>query len=278
MSRSAASTTRSAARSRALGSSPAPTTRARTPQLVAPHPAATPTLLLRGDASRGAVGDLADSVRLLHAVAASDDLDRVVRVYRPWPTVAMTRRERLLPGFEAACAAARARGFEPIVRPTGGRAVAYDPSCLVIDVVERERDGRGDSTSAFITVGERFVDGLVEVGVDARLGPVPDEYCPGDYSVNARGEVKLVGTAQRVVRGARLVSGSVPLGPVDALVDVLAAVNAALAFDWNPGTFGTVAVEAPDVPAEVVEAALVESMLTEQRASGELVQLLRPAS
>lgn len=257
------SSLRSAARSSAPDSPPAPAGRAR-------------TLLLRDEASRGAIGDLADSVRLVHAVAASELHERVIRIYRPWPTVALTRREKLMPGFDAACAAARARGFEPVVRPTGGRAVAYDPSCLVIDVIDAERDGRGDSTAAFIAVGERFVDGLVEVGVDARLGPVPDEYCPGDYSVNARGAVKLVGTAQRVVRGARLVSGSIPLGPVDALVDVLAAVNAALAFDWNPATFGSVGLEVPEVAASDVEAALVESLLVGEPAPGALDELLRP--
>lgn len=276
-------TTTTALRAAARGSDRDPATAVVDGRLQqSPDPGSLParasrgTLLLRDDVSRGAVTDLADSVRLLNAVARTGAHDRVVRVYRPWPTVALTRRERLMPGFDAACAAARARGFEPVVRPTGGRAVAYDPSCLVVDVVETESRGRGDATSAFISVGERFVDGLVEVGVDARLGPVPDEYCPGDYSVNARGAVKLVGTAQRVVRGARLVSGSVPLGSVDALVEVLTAVNEALDFAWSPATFGSVALEAPDARPADVEEAIIESLLVGDAAPGTIVELLRP--
>lgn len=245
------------------------------PSVAGGRPGSSTTVLLRGESSRGAVGDLADSVRLLGAIALSESIDRVVRLYRPWPTVALTRRESLMPGFEAACAAARARGFEPVVRPTGGRAVAYDPSCLVVDIVEAERGGRRDNTAVFIDAGERFVSGLRAVGVDARLGPVPDEYCPGEYSVNARGAVKLVGTAQRVVRGARLVSASVPLGPVESLADVLIAVNAALDFAWDPRTVGSVGLEAPEVSPGAVEAALTDSVAGDT-AAGSLAALLRP--
>ncbi|MFP5251020.1 MAG: biotin/lipoate A/B protein ligase family protein [Actinomycetes bacterium] len=217
-------------------------------------------------------------MRLLAAVAASQSVDRVVRVYRPWPTVAMTRRESLMPGFDAACAAARSRGFAPVVRPTGGRTVAYDPSCFVVDVVEGERGGRGENTDAFIDVGERFVRGLRAVDVDARRGPVPHEYCPGDYSVNARGVVKLVGTAQRVTRGARLVSASVPLGPVDALANVLEAVNAALDFDWNPATFGSVGLESAAASPTEAEEAILSALLEGPVETGSLTELLRPAS
>lgn len=245
------------------------------PPVAGGRPGPSTTLLLRDECSRGAVGDLADSVLLLGAIARSEAIDRVVRVYRPWPTVAMTRRESLMPGFDAACAAARARGFEPVVRPTGGRAVAYDPGCLVVDIVEAERGGRGDNTAAFIAAGERFVRALRAVGVDARLGPVPDEYCPGDYSVNARGAVKLVGTAQRVVRGARLVSASVPLGPVGALADVLTAVNAALDFAWDPRTVGSVGLEAPEASVALVEGALIDG-IAGAATPGSLAALLRP--
>ncbi|MCK8610118.1 lipoate--protein ligase family protein [Agromyces sp. C10] len=201
-------------------------------------------------------GDAAfeDSLRLLRAVADGALRGPVVRAYRPLRTVALSRREANLPGFADAEAAARAHGFDPVVRPAGGRAVAYDRTCLVVDLVTVEPTGLLDHRAAFVGAGTAFVDSLREVGVDARLGPVPGEYCPGDYSVNARGSVKLVGTAQRRVRGARLLSASLPLGEVDGLRDVLVDVNAALAFDWDPDTFGSVRAESPGID----EDALVE--------------------
>ena len=44
--------------------------------------------------------------------------------------------------------------------------------------------------------------------VDARVGEVPGEYCPGSHSVNARGRVKVVGTAQRMVRRVAVQRGA----------------------------------------------------------------------
>ena len=47
------------------------------------------------------------------------------------------------------------------------------------------------------------------LGVDARVGEVPGEYCPGAYSVNARGAVKLSGIGQRMIRGGAHMGGVV---------------------------------------------------------------------
>ncbi len=67
-------------------------------------------------------------------------------------------------------------------------------------------------TTASRREGERLAGALRGLGVDARVGEVPGEYCPGAYSVNARGRVKLIGTAQRLVRGAALLGASVVVG------------------------------------------------------------------
>jgi len=153
-------------------------------------------------ASPGA-DDLERSVELLRQVASGDGPERLLRLYTPAPTLALTRRESLMPGYDIAVAAAERLGFTPAIRPTGGRAAAYDETCLVFDLVERE-ESHADPTALFAQAGRTIVDALRGLGVDARLGEVPGEYCPGAYSINARGAVKLVGTSQRGVRGARL--------------------------------------------------------------------------
>ena len=48
---------------------------------------------------------------------------------------------------------------------------------------------------------------LQRLGVDARVGEVPREYCPGDYCVNARGQTKLAGIGQRLIKGAWHIGG-----------------------------------------------------------------------
>ena len=53
----------------------------------------------------------------------------------------------------------------------------------------------------FERTAARIARALAGLGVDARVGEVPGEYCPGRYSVNACGVSKLAGIGQRVVAG-----------------------------------------------------------------------------
>ncbi len=221
------------------------------------------TLVIRQEERADAATDLERSVRLLRAVAEGTiPQHRVVRLYAPVPTVAMSRRESRLAGFDTARSAAIVRGFAAVIRPTGGRAVAYDETCIVFDVVAREDDGTIDQARFFREVGAALAAALTGLGVDARVGDVPGEYCPGEFSINARGAVKLVGTSQRAVRGARLLSGMLPLDGVDRFTDVLIAVNAALELEWDPATFGSLGAEVTGIPRTVVEDALIAALAT----------------
>ncbi|HWT33865.1 MAG TPA: lipoate--protein ligase family protein [Microbacterium sp.] len=221
-----------------------------------------PGLVIRQATARPPQDDLDASIDLLRGVASgSIPEQRVVRLLSPAPTVAMSRRESRMPGYEDAWAAALRHGFTPAIRPTGGRAVAYDETCLVFDVISRE-DADLDPTHFFARAGNTIVDALRELGLDARLGEVAGEYCPGEFSINARGVVKLIGTSQRAVRGARLLSGMLAFGPVDRFVAVLTEVNAALGLEWDPATFGTMDVEDPSLGRDSVEAALAGAFVS----------------
>ncbi|SFS18009.1 Lipoate-protein ligase A [Microbacterium sp. cf046] len=220
-------------------------------------------LVIRQHERLDAESDLARSVDLLRAVAAGTiPDDRVVRLVTPVPTVAMSRRESRLPGFETAQRHARNRGFAPVIRPTGGRAVAYDETCIVFDVVTREREGPMDQARFFHEIGEALAGALRGLGVDARVGEVPGEYCPGEFSINARGVVKLVGTSQRAVRGARLLSGMLALAEVERLAEVLTAVNAALNLEWDITTFGSMDAEVSGLRRLAVEDAIAGALST----------------
>lgn len=202
----------------------------------------------------------AQSVVLLRAVGSRErDDERVLRIHTPLPTLAMSRWESRQPGYEAASAAARRLGFAPAIRPTGGRAAAYDETCLVFDLVVREGEGI-DPQPLFASTSARLADQLAALGVDARVGAVPGEYCPGEYSINARGAVKLIGTSQRSVRGARLLSGVIALSATDHLLPVLSAANSALGLDWDPSTFGGLAGEIGPVDRQIVVDALVAAL------------------
>ncbi len=214
--------------------------------------------LLRGGLDDEPALEVALAATLLRAVAAGQR-PPVVRIYRPPPTVAFGRRDAFLPGFAQAAEAARRLGFAPVIRAQGGRAAAYDGSCLVIDEVMPSGDSMSGIHERFADDAARQAQGLRALGVDARVGEVAGEYCPGPFTVNAAGARKLLGSAQRIVRGGWLLSTVVVVDGAAQLRAVLEDVYAALALDWNPETVGSIARELPGTSIDVVEEALVAS-------------------
>ncbi|MDA0181190.1 hypothetical protein OJ997_12860 [Solirubrobacter phytolaccae] len=212
--------------------------------------------LLRSGEAGSAALELAISHALLTRVSKGE-LGSTLRVYRPRATVAFGKLDRLSPGYEAAVRAAERHGYEPVLRLPGGHAAAYNAASIGIDVVWALDDPATGTHERFATEGERLAAALRGLGVDARVGEVPGEYCPGAYSVNARGRVKLIGTAQRLVRGAALLGASVVVGDGASIRAVLRDVYAALEFDWDESTAGALDEEVADVTLEAVEAAIV---------------------
>ncbi len=203
-------------------------------------------------------------------------LEPVLRVYRPAPTLAFGRLDALRPGFQQAAAAAREHGFTPVVRAPGGHAVAYHDGCLVVDELLAHEDPIAGLQARFARTGEWLAEALRAVGVDARVGRVEGEFCPGEYTVSARRRVKLVGTAQRVVRHASLLAASVAVHSGDALRAVLTDVYAALELDWDPATAGAIDHEVPGATLDAIEQAIVQAApydLTEAALDAETLAL-----
>jgi octanoyl-[GcvH]:protein N-octanoyltransferase len=200
--------------------------------------------------------ELAISHALLTRVAARE-LPTTLRLYRPAPAVAFGKLDTLRPGYRAALDAARAHGYEPVLRLPGGHAAAYHRESLCVDVVWALDDPIPGTHDRFRDEGERLAGALRTLGVDARVGEVPGEYCPGEYSVNARGRVKLIGTAQRVVRGAALLGASIVVGDGAGVRAVLDDVYGALELPWDASTAGAIAEEVPGVTVEQVRAAVI---------------------
>jgi hypothetical protein len=88
---------------------------------------------------------------------------------------------------------------------------------------------------------------------------VPREYCPGEFTVNARGRAKLVGTAQRVIRGAWLFASVIVVEDVAPVRAVLVDVYRELGMDFDPATVGAVAEEVPAVTVAAVERAVLDA-------------------
>lgn len=217
--------------------------------------------LLDGPAGADPALDVALPHALL-ALVAQGSRGPLLRCYRPHATVAFGRRDTFLPGFSRAVAAARRRDYSPVIRGAGGRAAAYDEGCLVFDEIMPAADSMAGIQARFSDEAERQAQALRSLGVDARVGEVPGEYCPGEFSVNARGETKLIGAAQRIVRGAWLLSTVVVVEPVGELRAVLEDVYSSLGLVWDPATTGSVAAEAAGTSVEAVREAILAQYAT----------------
>ena len=202
--------------------------------------------------------DVAFAHALLQCVSRGE-APSTLRLHRPRPTVAFGRLDALRPDFAAAARAARAHGFEPVLRAPGGRAAAYHGSSVVLDLAVADPDPVAGVQDRFADIGEVMAGALRSLGVDARVGEVPGEFCPGPHSVNAGGRTKLVGTAQRIVRGGFLFAASVVVRDPEPVRAVLVDVYAALGLEWDPRTVGAVADSVPAVTVAEVEEALAEA-------------------
>ena len=234
------------------------------------HRFVAPQLTVRRDERLlGAEADLNRGLELLAQVKAGET-PALLRMYRPEPTVAFGQRDAKLPGFPAAADAATARGFVPAVRRAGGRAAAYHQGCLVVDHIQPQADAMIDAKPRFKFFGDLFTGALRSLGVDAAVGEIPGEYCPGEFSVHGNGDgvrLKLVGTAQRVVSGAWLFSSVVVVSNSAPIRRVLTDCYSALGLDWDPATAGGAADLVPGLTVDDVE----DAILTAYRERAELI-------
>ena len=198
---------------------------------------------------------------VVHALlrrASRGELGATLRVFRPVTNlVAFGRRDTNRPGFAAAAAACREAGFTPVVRPSGGRAVACTGASIVLDHISPDALSPSGMQDRFEEFGELLAEVLRGFGIDARVGEVPGEYCPGAHSVNARGQVKLVGTAQRMVRNAWLFSSVVMFDDADPVRSLLKTVYDELELPFDPASVGAVHDESPDATLDGLEQALL---------------------
>jgi lipoate-protein ligase A len=202
--------------------------------------------------------DTAVSRATMRRVAAGD-LPETLRLARPARVVAFAKRDVLAPGYARAVAAGRGAGFGSIVRLAGGRAAVFHEGTLELAHAVPDPDPRGGIHTRFEATAELLAGALRRLGVDARVGEVPGEYCPGRWSVNAGGARKLAGIGQRVISGGAHVGTVLVAEDAAAVRRVLEAVYAALELDWDPATVGAVAEEAPGAGWDAVRGAVLDA-------------------
>ena len=199
-----------------------------------------------------ALSDLVVPAVLVRTARAS--WSELVHVYvAAGPTVAFSSKDLRSPGILEATRIARAAGFEAVVRSPGGQMVAYDHGTVVIDHLTRSTDLRQAGRSTFAQHAAAHADVLRSLGdVDARVGEVEGEYCPGEFSVNVGGQVKVIGSAQRVTGTGGLFSTVVQVDLPGTVREVIVAVSAALGYALRESSIAGLTDVAPGLTAEQV--------------------------
>lgn len=158
--------------------------------------------------------------------------------------VGVTRRDTHRPGFLEAVKAANDEGYPVMVRGSGGGATAADQGTFGFSIVRppnAEPPGTGIS-ERYDEAAALVLGAFKRLGVEAEVGEVRSEFCPGDHSVRAgdfEGGMKLCGIAQRLTRGATSVGGIVLVWGEEELAQVLSLVYGALELPFNPGSVGS---------------------------------------
>lgn len=207
------------------------------------------------------VFDTAVSRALLQLVAEGS-APETFRLYVPDDVLAFSVLDATHASFPAAVQAGRERGFEPVLRLAGGRAAVFHRGSVAFAWSLPAEDPRVGIRERFDALSSLVVSALQRLGVDAQVGEVPGEYCPGAHSVNARGRRKLMGVGQRVIRGAAHVGGVIVVRDAARVRDALVPVYAALGYEWDPDATGAVEDEIGAISTHEVAAALVAELRT----------------
>ena len=207
--------------------------------------------------------DVAVSRAVLREVATGTRPE-TLRLYRPDDVVAFSTTDLRRPGFAGAVRAARQAGFDAALRLAGGAAAVFSTETIAFAWCTPEADERAGIRARFARTADWVARALRRLGVDARVGEVPGAYCPGDWSVNARGQRKLMGVGQRVVRGAAYTGGVIVVGASDRLRAVLEPVYAELGFAFDPASAGAIEDEVGRTALAAVREALIGELAGER--------------
>ena len=218
----------------------------------------------QGFAKPAALGTAVARATLMRVAAG--ELPRTFRLHRPPRILAFSKQDAASPGFRGAVQAARDSGFEPVIRLAGGRAAVYHEKTLALSWAVPDSRPSARTEQRFRELADLLAHSILTLGVDARVGEIPGEYCPGAWSVNARGATKLVGTGQRLIAGAAHRGAVIVVGDSAGVRDALIPVYEALGLDWNPATAGSIESEVAGITVQHVEDAILAGL-------GELYEL-----
>ena len=203
--------------------------------------------------------DTAISHAMLRRVAAGS-VGESLRLYTPDRAVLFSSLDARRPGYARALSLAEEAGIPSVIRLAGGQAALFLEQSIAFAWATPDPDARLHIRPRFESVARWITAALRRLGLDARIGAVAGEYCPGEFSINIGGRVKVMGVGQRVIQGGAHVGGVITIAQTSLLRETLVPIYEALELDFRPETAGGIAdFDASLGPSEVV-AAMLEAL------------------
>ncbi len=187
-------------------------------------------------------------------------LPETFRISAPGRVVAFGKQDRVSPGFGHATELARRHGFAPVIRLPGGRAAVFHEQTISFSWTMPDPDPVRGIRHRFAETGALVTAALARIGITASVGEIPGEYCPGEFSVNHDGSIKLAGIGQRLTKGAVHVGGVLVVGDAASIREVLVPVYGALDIEWDPSTVGALDDVLSGVDVSTTADALIDAL------------------
>lgn len=212
------------------------------------------------DAARPSSEDYAEWIRqTLGAMKAGDA--GILRLRRPRPTAAFSPQDAAHPLYDGARELARAAGFAPIERGTGGRLSIFDEGAIGVTLLAPLHAPQETMMHRYERFAGAIATALRSLNVEARVGELPNEYCPGKFSINAAGRVKLVGIAQRMTSRGYQMGAVIAVEHSAAAREALTSVYQLMGLPFDRGTYGAVRDFAPHLSHASVAQAVVREIV-----------------
>jgi octanoyl-[GcvH]:protein N-octanoyltransferase len=186
----------------------------------------------------------------------------ILRFRRPRPTAAFSPQDTTHPDYELVKQRAKARGFAPIERGTGGRLTLFDENALGITIIAPHAAPHAHMIKRYEVLSGAIALGLQKLGIDARVGELANEYCPGKYSVNAEGRIKLVGVAQRMNQRCLQMGAIVAVNRSEEACAGIAEAYRGMGLNFDSQTYGGITDLNPSITFADVRSALSDAVRT----------------
>lgn len=206
----------------------------------------------------GPVEYAASIVELLRRLAPGDS--GILRIRRPRPTAAFSPQDVAHAAYARARDTVSVRGFTPVERGTGGRLTVFDEGALGITLIAPDASPQNHMMARYEDFSAAIAEGLRKIGIDARVGELPNEYCPGKFSINAAGRVKIVGIAQRMTKRAYQMGAVISVQRSDAACEAISEAYGTMALPFDAWTYGGITDLVSGIAYEDVAATMLAAV------------------